>query len=206
MIDITVPLHDKMEVWEGDPPYSRELACTIAENGCNVSKMSCTVHAGTHVDAPYHFVEGAATIDQVGLDILVGPCELIEIKDEQLVDNNIPASALPKVFKYPRILLKTSNSKTPGHFRKEMIGISMDAAKYLCDSGVKLVGVDGLSIESYYSDGSVHRQMLGHNIIAVETLDMTKLSAGFYNLVCLPLKIVGSDAAPARAFVTPLTE
>ena len=201
MIDISVPLRVGMDVWEGDPPFQRELVCEISSDGCNVSKLTLSAHSGTHVDAPIHYIPGGAGIEELSLETLIGRCQVIEIPDSALENNLITRESLANVIACDRILLKTRNSQTPGSFSKTAVAISLDGAKLLHEKGVKLVGIDGFSIEEYSGDGSVHRELLSHNLIIVETLNLSVVSPGFYDLICLPVKIQGCDGSPARALL-----
>ena len=203
MIDISVPLRVGMDVWEGDPPFERTLVCNLESEGCNVSKLTFSAHSGTHVDAPIHFIAGGGGIEGIPLDILIGKCQVIEVSDEDLENNLVPRGALEKV-ECPRVILKTRNSRNPGVFSKDAVAVSLEAAKLINEKGVKLIGVDGFSVESYSGDGSVHRELLSHNVVIVETLNLSGVSPGFYELVCLPVNVVGSDGAPARALLRSL--
>ena len=203
MIDISVPLRVGMDVWEGDPPFERTLVCNLESEGCNVSKLTFSAHSGTHVDAPVHFIAGGGGIEGIPLDVLIGKCQVLEISDEDLENNLVPRRALEKI-ECPRVILKTRNSRNPGVFSKDAVAVSLEAAKLINEKGVKLIGVDGFSVESYSGDGSVHRELLSHNVVIVETLNLSGVSPGFYELVCLPVNVVGSDGAPARALLRSL--
>lgn len=202
MIDISVTLKNGMDVWEGDPPFDQSFILTAEKDGLNVSKLTLSAHSGTHVDAPLHFVANGKGISELDLNTLIGNCQVISIPDSKLVDRRtIPASALPESFKYPRIILKTSNAT--GKFSRDSVALSLEAAQYLVDKEIKLIGINGLSIESYYGNGDVHRCLLGAQIIILETIDLTHVEEGYYHLTCLPAKIEGCDGAPARAILTP---
>jgi arylformamidase len=205
MIDITVPLRVGMDVWEGDPPFETELFCTVAKDGVNVSKLSLSAHAGSHVDAPYHFFNDGLPADALPLDGLMGECQVIFVPDSALVDRRIPAAAISEQISSARILLKTSNSQNPGVFKRDAVALSLDVAQLLVEKGVRLVGVDGLSVENASGDGSVHRALLASGVIVVETLDLSAAEPGRSELICLPIKVVGGDAAPLRAILRPLT-
>jgi arylformamidase len=204
MIDITVPLRPGMDVWEGDPPFEREPALTIANDGSNVSKLTFSSHAGSHIDAPYHFFNSGSPIDELPLDPMIGECQVIFIPDSALIGREIPADAIAHQITLPRLLLKTSNSEHPGIFSRESVALSLGLAELLIERGVRLIGVDGFSVENASGDGSVHRVLLSANVIVVETLDLSRVDPGRYELLCLPLKIVGCDAAPLRAVLRPL--
>lgn len=204
--DITVPMNNGMSVWEGDPNFEREFFITIATEGCNVSTLKLGTHTGTHIDAPLHYIENGKSVDQIEFNKLIGTCIVINISDSQLDSNKlIPSSAIPDNIpsSVNKILLKTSNSANPGKFNKSSIALSLEAAKKLVNKNIDLVGIDGLSIEAYNGDGSVHRELLSNEIVILETIDLSKINPGTYNLTVLPLKIIGSDGSPARAILTP---
>jgi arylformamidase len=193
-----------MDVWEGDPPFSSDPALTIASDGSNVSRLTFSSHAGSHIDAPFHFFENGATVDALPLDAMIGECQVIVVPDSALVGREIVKKTVADQIAGDRILLKTSNSEHPGVFDREAVALSIGLAELLVQRGVRLVGVDGFSVENANGDGSVHRALLSANVIVVETLDLSRVAAGWYELVCLPLKIVGCDAAPVRALLRPL--
>ncbi|KAH0794842.1 Cyclase family protein [Histomonas meleagridis] len=194
-----------MSVWEGDPIFRQELVCSISKGEiANVSELKLSSHCGTHIDAPNHYIQNGKGVDQVSLEKTFGHCQVIRISDEALENNLIPKSALPNEFKSKRVLLKTSNSLTPGTFRKDAIALSFEAANYLVEKEIELIGIDGLSIESYYGDGSVHQLLLGKEVVILETIDLSQVEPGEYELICLPLKIQNCDASPVRAVLRTL--
>ena len=204
-IDVTVPWEKGMEVFPGDPEFFQEFVCLIDKGDvCNVSRIGASAHVGTHVDAPLHYINGGKDISQVPLTTLIGPCQVIEIKEDQMEGNLIPKSALPETFKHERVLFKTYNSKTPGKFRKDETALTLEAAQHITKSGVKLIGTDSFSVETFGGDGSIHRELLGKETVIIETLNLSQVQPGDYNLMCLPIKIVGGDAAPARTLLTPI--
>ena len=202
MIDISVPLCINMDVYEGDPKFEVSPICSIdAGDDANVSKLTFSSHAGTHIDAPSHYINGALTIDKVDITKLCGPCEVVEIDDASIKDNLIVK--IPKLTK-ERVLFKTRNSKTPGKFSRDLVALSLEVTKQLVQSNVVLIGVDGFSVEIFGGNGDVHREILSNEIVIVETLDLSKVTPGVYELLCLPVKITDCDAAPARAFLKPI--
>lgn len=205
--DITLTVHPGMPVWPGDPPVTIERVSKIEEGAsANVTSLATTVHAGTHVDAPFHFLGGdAKTIDQLPLKVLTGRAYVCRVPDEvdlitaEVLQNcQIPART-------KRILFKTRNSylweKTGLGFQEDFVAISPDGAQYLIARGVQLVGVDYLSVAPYADGVPTHKLLLESNIVIVEGLDLSQVSQGRYSLYCLPLKISGSDGAPARAIL-----
>lgn len=164
IIDVSVPVRSGMPVYPGDP----EVRLERVSDAPAVSRLDLGVHTGTHVDAPLHFIEGAASTEQLPLDVLVGPCEVVEGGGAA-----------------ERLLIKGAS---------ELDGA---AAQALVDQGVRLVGVDGMSV----GDEGAHRVLLGAGVVVVEGLDLSGVEPGSYELYCLPLRLVGSDGAPARAIL-----
>lgn len=201
--DITVPLSNDMPVYEGDPAVEISTAMSM-KNGdaANVSRICCGIHTGTHVDAPNHFIDGTRRVDELDLEKLIGTCQVVEI------DRNadaIGSEHVKDLQNVERVLFKTKNSDfwndySQG-FRREFAYIEPEAARILVDKGVKLVGIDYLSVEKFGSeDFATHITLLEKEVIILEGLDLRNVPAGKYELICLPLKIVGGtgDGAPAR--------
>ena len=202
VIDISVPVRPGMIVFEGDPPVRRELAQSLAKGGiCNVSRLDCGVHTGTHIDAPVHFIEGAAGIEATPLDALIGDCVVVDataavrhIDGDALAGLAIPAGA-------QRVLFKTPNSRLweRDAFSREFIGLTEDAARALVSRGARLVGIDYLSIAPYGEPAPTHVALLDAGVVILEGLDLRDVTPGRYRLVCLPVLLEGSDGAPTRA-------
>jgi arylformamidase len=197
--DVTRPVSPSLPVWPGDPPVVLERVASMERGDrLNLSHMACSVHIGTHVDAPLHFVAGAADVSSLPLDVLIGPVRLVELPDADA----ITAESLSHVDLegVKRLLLKTRNGQLrQDEFDTGFVALTLDAAQWVIEHGVQLVGVDYLSVEPFEGDGSVHRALLGAGVIVVEGLDLRAVPPGDYTLTCLPLKLVGSDGAPARA-------
>jgi arylformamidase len=170
-------------------------------DGCNVSKMSLGVHTGTHVDAPLHFLRDGSGIHQVPLDALIGPARVIEITDTRAV--TVEELRRHDIQRGERLLLKTLNSTRcwqNDDFVEDFVYIEQEAARYLAELHIQTVGVDYLSVGGFASDGTeTHHALLTANICIIEGLNLSSVSSGTYELICLPLKIVDSDGAPARA-------
>lgn len=206
-IDISVPLKSGMVHWPGDPEVKIERVRDAEKGDRNtLSEVCMGAHTGTHMDAPLHFVRGGAGIDQLPLDVAMGRARVIEIEDGE----SIRVEELQKhdIRRGERILFKTKNSShvwQKADFVEDFVYISIEAARFLVERGVVLIGVDYLSVGGYKKDGSeVHKALLEAGIWLIEGLDLSKVSAGEYELVCLPLKIVDGDGAPARVVVRPL--
>ncbi|MGA2597525.1 MAG: cyclase family protein [Bryobacteraceae bacterium] len=206
-IDVSVPLHNGMVHWPGDEPFNREVPVQIAKGDpCNVSKITCTVHIGTHMDAPHHFFDNGAGIETMPLEAAMGPARVIRLGDPDLI--RIAELQPHNIQRGERVILKTRNSDeswwaTP-EFKKKFVHIPADTAAYLASTGVQTVGVDYLSVGGFNTDGpETHRAMLGAGIWIIEGLVLGAIEPGNYDLICLPLKITGSDGAPARAILRP---
>jgi arylformamidase len=203
-IDVSVPLHTGMVYWPSDPSVHIERFADMNKGAvCNVSKMELCCHAGTHMDGLNHFVKDGAALDTVPFDAVIGPCRVIEIKDDDCVK---PAELKKrKLRKGERILLKTRNSKRQWWneaFDTRFIHISKGAALHLVDCGIRTIGIDYLSVGGYQRDGvECHQIILGAGIWIIEGLDLTKVRPGKYDVICLPVKIQNSDGAPARAIL-----
>lgn len=168
----------------------------------DLSEFSMSTHTGTHVDAPLHFIRGAAAIDQVPLDHLIGPALVINM------DPGVIAITAADLNRYPwhgahRILFRTRNSVNEWmldpQFHPDYTFLAPDAAQLLADNGVLLVGIDYLSVEQYGAPARTHMILLNHGVAIVEGLDLRAVAEGDYDLSVLPLKILGHEAAPARA-------
>jgi arylformamidase len=196
MIDISVPVWPGMIIYPGDPTVSLERVMSIADGGvCNLSRLEFGVHTGTHVDAPVHFIDGAPAAESLPLDVLIGPARVVDLTAAERLD----AAALDGIELGERILLKTRNSElwAQDSFSEDHVGLTESGAKALVAGGVRLVGIDYLTI----GDEDAHHVLLGAGVVAVESLDLRGAEPGEYELICAPLKLVGSDGAPARALL-----
>jgi arylformamidase len=206
-IDISVPLHNGMPVWPGDAPFDRRQALTLrAGDECNLSELSLTAHTGTHIDAPCHYLAGGESIEAMPVSATVGRARVISIRDPQLI--RVVELEPYRLAKGERVLFKTGNSahrwKTD-HFESNYIHVTPDTAKYLAACAVQAVGIDYLSIGDAGAGGQeTHRILLAAGIWIIESLNLEHVEPGEYELVCLPLKIPGSDGAPARAVLRKL--
>jgi len=186
IIDVSVPLGPDLPVWPGDPPVEIRPVSSVESDGVAVSEIRMSSHAGTHLDAPAHFVAGAATVDQLPLDALVGPATVVDAA-AGLAD--IPDGC-------DRLLLRTGGRG----------GLTPADAGRLIDAGVRLVAIDAPSVEPSMASEDlaghpVHRALLEAGVVIVEGLDLTEAAPGEYTLLCLPLRIAGGDGAPARVLL-----
>lgn len=202
--DITVPIRPGMPTYEGDPGVQIEPWSAFAKgDSSNVSVLNFGAHTGTHVDAPAHFIEGANTIDKLALETLIGPARVIEVPNDML---EITAEFLGRcdLQGVERLLFHTRNSAfwNGDGFRKDFTHLLPEAAEMLTSRGLKLVGIDYLSIEKFHSGHHLtHLTLLRQGVVIVEGLNLSNVPAGDYELICLPLKIAAGagDGAPARA-------
>lgn len=189
IIDISLPIGPDTPVWPGDPPVLVEPVARIeAGDPADVSRLVLGTHTGTHVDPPAHFVPGTATVDALPLDVLVGPAVVAPFPVGPIDPVALESRSLPEGT--TRVLLQTAGDAG---------ALTPDGARWLVERGVRLVGADTLSIEPASDDYPVHRILLGAGVVIVEGLDLSAVVPGAYQLVCLPLRIVGGDGAPARA-------
>ncbi len=206
-IDISVPLRSGMVHWPDNPPVLFERVLDIERGDvANVSKLSLGAHTGTHMDAPIHFLSGGAGIDEMPLGATMGRARVIEIAD--------PVSITPAelaghgIRRGERILFKTRNSPRvwqSDDFVEDFVYIGREAARFLAGAGVRTVGVDYLSVGGFRDDSvETHQALLEAGVWVIEGLNLSAVEPGDYELVCLPLRIVGGDGAPARAVLRPL--
>lgn len=198
--DITLSISPRSTVFPGDPPVSIEAFSSIQEHGCTTSQMQLSLHTGTHLDAPRHLFDAGETVDQIPLDVLIGPAQLFDFGD---VRYGLGAGDLQSQWAEGtrRALIKTGASRRLKEhgFCEDFGYLQTDAAEFLVRSGVQLVGIDSLSIDGFNAaDLPVHRLLLAAGVVIVEALDLQDVSQGAYELICLPIK-VEADGAPVRA-------
>jgi arylformamidase len=200
LIDVSVPLDAKLPTYPNNTPFSIEPIKRIAQGGSsNVSTLHLSAHTGTHVDAPRHFFDAGPGTEALALDMLIGRTRVIEVTSrkgitaEDLAPFNLDEDV--------RVLIKTSNSRlwASPDFHADYVGVTESAAKHLVEHGVKVVGVDYLSVEAFKTPGApAHHALLGAGTIVIEGLNLRDVEPGIYEMYCLPLPIVGCDGAPAR--------
>ncbi len=201
--DITVPISDKIPVYEGDPAVEIDLKLSMeAGEAANVSQICMGVHTGTHVDAPNHFIRGTKKIIDLDLDVLIGQCRVVEIGEDVMAIGPEHVAGMEGI---KRVLFKTRNSffwnDFDQGFRKDFTYIKPEAARVLVDGHIKLVGIDYLSVEAFGAKvPETHITFLQQEVVILEGLDLREVPAGKYELICLPMKIAGGagDGSPAR--------
>ncbi len=204
ILDISVSVDRNSPVWPGDPAVVLERYMAMADGDvANVSRLVCSVHTGTHVDAPVHFIEGGSAVEQLSLDVLIGPAVVAELPEALAIKrSDLEGLALAPGTK--RLLIKTSNSVLwqdgQSEFHEDFVALTPEAASWIVERQLELIGVDYLSVQRFADAEPVtHRTLLASGVVIVEGLDLSGVEPGSYQLICLPMKLVGSDGAPARA-------
>lgn len=203
--DVTLAISSDMPVWPGDtPPTLEQMNSIDTGDTANTSQIKMSVHSGTHVDAPHHFMNDGRTVEGLPLDTLIGRAYVLHLPDTELITAAVlDAAEIPP--RTRRLLFKTRNSeywtRDVRPFQTDFVAISPDGAEYLVNRNVKLVGVDYLSVAPFKAGAPTHRILLGAGVVVLEGLNLSKVSQGRYTLHCLPLKIAGSDGAPARVIL-----
>jgi arylformamidase len=201
--DVTVPISKDLVLYPGDPPISITRKQTIGKNGAkyNLSKFSFGSHSGTHVDPPFHFIEDGITADKLPLELLIGRARVVEITSPCIDEEAL------KEFDFGpdmRVLFKTRNSYlwSQPNFVEDFVYITPGAARNLVNDGIKVVGIDYLSVEKFGAEEpETHKILLGAGTVIIEGLDLREVEPADYDMVCLPLKIKDSDGAPARVIL-----
>jgi arylformamidase len=203
LIDVTVPLDATLPIYPGNTPFTVEGVKRIARgDSSNVSTLHMSAHSGTHVDAPRHFFDNAPGVEALPLELMLGRARVVEISSRsgigagELADLDLSDDI--------RILFKTTNSRLWGspEFHKDYVGITASGAEHLIAHGIKVVGVDYLSVEEFKKPGApAHHALLGGGAIIIEGLNLREVEPGIYDMMCLPLRVVGADGAPARVLL-----
>ncbi len=203
IIDISVPLYPDMPVWPGSAGIQLTQTSRLDKgDGVNNSKLICDVHIGTHIDAPLHYITDGKSIEQLKLEDLIGPAVVAYLPEAEIITKNVLEDlSLPVGTR--RLLLRTRNSslwETGSHrFQTNYVALTQDAAQWIVDHDISLIGVDYLSVQRYGEDSRTHEILLSAGVIIVEGLNLARVESGMYELICLPLKLVGSEGAPVRA-------
>ncbi len=201
--DVSLTIYPGMPVWPDNAPVTVDVVKSIARgSSSNVSLLHIGTHTATHVDAPSHFVQGAPSVDRIDPEVLLGQARLFQLPDVDRIDRKVLAALDLKGV--TRLLLGTRNSTLlkQKEFNLDYTSVSGDAARYLVDIGIKLVGIDYLSMEEYQKEGRpTHHILLEAGVVIVEGLNLTGVPPGDYELLCLPLKLKDGDGAPARVFL-----
>jgi arylformamidase len=202
--DISLPISNDLPVWPGDVPV--DVRGTEPGALPRVSRVTLSCHAGTHVDAPFHFEANGATVDQLPLEVLMGRARVMDLGNRECVDRAFLAAL--DLGGARRLLFKTRTSGclAAGEIPTDFAYLTPDAASHLVEAGIELVGIDSPSVERFgSSDYSVHHTLLRAGVVIVEGLDLSNVTPGEYDFTCLPLRVAGADGAPARAVLRTLS-
>jgi arylformamidase len=199
-MDVSVPLAADVPTYPGNPAFELQPVKRIAAgDSSNVSRLVLGTHSATHVDAPWHFFDNGAGADELPLDLLIGRARVVDLPRRGGISReDLAAAGLREDL---RVLFRTPNSAlwNGGGFRQDYTHLTESAARYLVDQGVKVVGVDYLSVEEFKKAGApAHRMLLSHGVAIIEGLNLSDVDPGMYEMYCLPLRIAGADGAPAR--------
>ena len=204
IFDISLPVSPAIPVWPDDPQVVLRRTMSLDDgDGVNVSHLSCSVHTGTHVDTPIHFIQGGSGADKLPLDALIGPAYVGHLgQAREITIADLERMALPPHTQ--RLLLRTRNSELwaqgTREFTPDYVALTPEAAEWVVDQGIRLIGVDYLSVQRFHDpEPTTHRTLLSAGVVIIEGLDLSEVQPGTYQLICLPMKLVGSDGAPARA-------
>jgi arylformamidase len=204
LIDVSLRLSSRLPIYPGNPSFEITAVKRLTEGASsNVSSLQLGTHTGTHVDAPRHFFEDGPGVDDLPLDVLVGPARLVHFPGRPAIGRaDLESADLAGV---SRLLIRTDNSErwaAGAGFDPAFVYLDEAGARFLVELGVRLVGVDYLSVERYKLSGApTHHALLGNRVVVVEGLDLSAAPPGEYELLCLPLRIAGGDAAPARVLL-----
>ena len=206
IIDISVTLRKEMPLWPGSAGISlQQIKSLQSGDKTNDSVLTSDVHAGTHVEVPLHYIEGSESIDKLSLGILCGPVIVADLTSVDVITGScLEALHLPAGVE--RLIFKTDNSElwNSAEFTPEYVALSEDGAEWIIDRGIKLVGIDYLSIAPYSNSQPVHHILLQAGVTILEGINLSQVLPGRYELICLPLKLMNAEAALARAILRPL--
>jgi arylformamidase len=201
LVDVSVPLQPGIATYPGNPEFELQpIKRVAAGESSNVSRLVMGTHTGTHVDAPRHFFDDRAGVDALALDLLIGPAQVVDVPlSGGITEEHLSGAGLGEP---PRVLLRTPNSalwNSAGGFHQDYTYLTEGAARYLVARGIKVVGVDYLSVEQFRKPGApAHQALLADNVVIIEGLNLSDAEPGQYEMYCLPLRVTGADGAPAR--------
>lgn len=202
--DISRPMHSGLPVWPGDTPFAFEMVARIEDgSSVNVGSVTMSVHTGAHTDAPLHFDDAAADIASVPLDKYVGPCVVADVRPtgRDIGPENLPPGLGETLRTHPRLLLRTYGER-PAAFDEALAHATPALVDWLAGHGVVLLGLDTDSMDAFESKELLaHKRLLHHGIAILEGVDLSAVPRGTYELVALPLRLVGADASPVRAIL-----
>jgi arylformamidase len=204
LYDITMPLQAGLAGWPGDAPYQFEWSCTRAGGASvNVGRLSLSVHSGTHTDAPFHFDDHGTTVEALALHPYLGACRVVDVRGKSVISRADLAGL--NLAQTPRLLLHTGGWPNPAQFPREIPVLAEDVPAWLREQGAVLVGFDVPSVDALDSKSLPIHHALGRAGIAIlESLALDDVPAGVYELIALPLRLVGADGSPVRAILRSL--
>jgi len=205
-IDITQPLSNDIAHWPGDEPFSYETTVTKAQSGSvNIGKITTSTHIGTHVDAPFHFLNDGKRILEMDIERYIGICKVVDVSEYPAINEHALRTVLTDPIR--RLLIKTSLPNNPKRFPTDVPPITPDGAAYMASLGIKLVGVDVPSVDPVDSkELSGHHALHQHDIYILENVMLDHVAVGDYELIALPLALAESDGSPVRAVIRPSKE
>jgi arylformamidase len=203
LFDVSLPIRPRMIEWPGEAVVDIQPLARTPLDDANVTRLTLSTHTGTHVDPPRHFVHGGPTMDDVPLDRWVGPCFVADLRaaGADIEPADLEAAGIPRGT--TRLILRTTNSElwgsAPHTLVESFISLTPDAARWVVARGIRLVGIDYMSVGPFDARGvDTHNVLLGNDVICIEGLDLRAIEPGHYELLCFPLKIEHGDGAPAR--------
>jgi arylformamidase len=203
LIDISLPITSRLPRWPGDPPIQMETFLDFPDDGVRASSLSFSLHTGTHIDAPLHHLPDGGDVDGLDLASLIGPVAVIDVGDVERVTAGVLGDHLGAEAP-DRLLVKTLNSagwSSATEFNPDFVAFTRDAAEWIVERGIRLVGVDYLSVQSFHDpDPDVHVILLEEGVVILEGLDLSRVDVALrHELLCLPLRIRGAEGGPCRA-------
>lgn len=204
-IDITYPISEKLPKWHGSVGFKSVWHMTMPDETNNLSSFTIDSHLGTHLDAPLHFVQDARPIHALDLNKLIGKVYIAEIRNLKSISAlNLEEANIPKDCN--KLILKTDNQlyweQKLTEFQEDFSSIDKTGAQWVVDRGIHLIGIDYLSIQRFHDGPETHQLLLNAEVVIVETLNLEEVESGWYNLICLPLKLEGLEGSPVRAILS----
>jgi arylformamidase len=207
LIDISPPLSPAIAVWPGDTPLSRDVLCDMRRGDTiTLSTLKSTVHLGSHADGPNHYSPHAPGIGERSLESYIGPCHVVDAAVSRSTRVGLNHISQPAAgWKHPRVLIRTGTFPNPEHFNEDFAAIEPALIEHLADRGVRLIGIDTPSVDLFTSkDLPAHNAFLRRDVSILEGLVLSGVAPGEYELIALPLRLVGFDASPVRAVLRPM--
>jgi len=199
IIDITHLQSDRLAPWPGDTPFEFRFVARIRDGAsCNVGKLTCSIHSGTHLDAPYHYDDGGRTVEVLAPEIFIGPARVFHVQGREVITRELFAGLDGRAT--PRVLVRTNACDDKSVFPSRIPTLAPDVPVWLSQQGVRLLGVDLPSVDQVDSKTlPIHHALGTANITILENLELRAVAAGCYDLIALPLRLAGADGSPVRA-------